>query len=306
MIIEDRHSVERYCTTKGIPLHKFNEPVEFADKVSEDLTGLFRNCTSFNQPVIIPDRVKYCNSMFSDCTSFNSPVKLPKRVNDCNCMFSKCTNFNQPIVIPKGCYSVNYMFSMCTSFNQPIEIPKYVRCLTKTFFNCVSLNSQIVIKSSRIKMMDRIFYNCSNLNKDIIFDNVGFCRPDRIGVDILVDKDMMNTAYETQLRDLCSKPFYNCSKFESKIFFIEPQNLYLKILRILLEPFYDAIWAINVPFPKVYEINNKSYQHNFFKHDYLFDKEDKLEYNCITHTLRFHNHISDDRLAKMIINSVSN
>ena len=107
-----------------------------------DMGGMFRGCTSFNQPLNNwnVSKVTYMSSMFSGCTSFNHPLNSwdVSKVTYMSSMFSGCTSFNQPLNswdVSKVTFMDN-MFSGCTSFNQELGMWKLEECKKLGLDNC--------------------------------------------------------------------------------------------------------------------------------------------------------------------------
>ena len=149
----------------------FNQPIVIPDSVVY-MTECFMNCESFNQQITIPSNVIIMRSCFKNCTSFNSEVTFESlnKVTDMFECFYLCTSFNQSITIPNSVTSMNDCFGNCTSFNQQITIPNNVTNMSGCFKSCLVFNQQIIIPSSVINMMD-CFRSCSALNNNIICFN---------------------------------------------------------------------------------------------------------------------------------------
>lgn len=109
------------------------------------LDSCFFNCTSFNQPIEIPDSVTNMEYCFCNCTSLNSPITFKDSylVSMAYC-FDGCTSFNQPIKIPNRVRSMLCCFRNCASFNQFIEIPRLVLNMAYCFYGCASFNQSIL------------------------------------------------------------------------------------------------------------------------------------------------------------------
>lgn len=163
------------CAQHDIDMQDFNEPVTIAPDA--DVEGLFNNCTSFNQPVIIPvGTIKSCRAMFFRCKSFNQQITIPTGVTNCVAMFMGCTSLNQPIIIPEGVEDCNNMFTNCLSFDQEMVIPTSVNNLSGMFTDCVNLNSPISILPKVGQLTKRtaryMFQGCLSLNSQIFFEDL--------------------------------------------------------------------------------------------------------------------------------------
>jgi len=142
-------------------------------------------CTSFNQPINIPEGVKgnYClNGFLKGCTSFNQPITIPNGVTGEGCLgefLSHCTSFNQSITISNsvtGEYCLYRFLFYCTSFNQPITIPNGVTgegCLDSFLSHCTSFNQSIVIPSGVAGnyCLYNFLWGCTSFNQPITIPN---------------------------------------------------------------------------------------------------------------------------------------
>ena len=143
-----------------------------------DASSMYYNCqnltdTFISNPSLITnapggyDPLKYCINMastFYSCSSFNQPVNIPNSVTNMASTFYRCVIFNQPVNIPNSVTDMAYTFSFCSNFNQPVNIPNSVTNMYKTFYNCTTLASSTVpihISSSiALGNTSNYIYNC--------------------------------------------------------------------------------------------------------------------------------------------------
>lgn len=130
-----------------------------------DLTGCFRGCISFNQPITIPNSVIYMTNCFRGCTSFNQSITIPNSVTNMTGCFWDCTSFNQPITIPNSVTSMTRCFRNCISLTTFTEIPVAVQTIADCFENCSNLTGIINVKNSPIEISDTVF---SGTQKNIV------------------------------------------------------------------------------------------------------------------------------------------
>jgi len=209
-----------YCTNMSGTFrgcNSFNQPVTIPDNVT-DLSSAFLGCSNFNQPITIGNSVTNLDSTFNNCRSFNQPITIPDNVTSMSRTFNNCNSFNQPITIPNNVIDMHYTFSGCKNFNQPITIPDSVTSMASTFSNCNNFNQPITIPNNVIDMY-YTFSDCRSFNQPItIPDNVtsmpgtfygcrNFNQPITIGNNV------------TNL----DSTFINCSNFNQPI--IIPDNV---------------------------------------------------------------------------------
>ena len=106
----------------------FNQPIGDWDvsKV-ENMIDMFDGCKNFNQPLNNWDvsNVKIMNSMFWGCSAFNQPLNdwNVSNVEDMNLMFRGCKTFNQDLNDwdVSNVKDMTQMFAHCEKFNQPLN-----------------------------------------------------------------------------------------------------------------------------------------------------------------------------------------
>ena len=141
-----------------------------------DMSGMFSDCTSFNQPLNNWDVSKVTNmrAMFDGCTSFNQPLNNwdVSKVADMSYMFMNCTSFNQPLNNwdVSQVTNMSYMFSSCTSFNQPLnswDVSK-VTNMSYMFPSCTSFNQPLSSWDvSKVTYMSNMFFGCTSFNQPL-------------------------------------------------------------------------------------------------------------------------------------------
>ena len=141
-----------------------------------DMSRMFSDCTSFNQPLNNWDvsQVTNMNDMFSGCSTFNQSLdnwdvsKVTRMVS----MFSGCTSFNQSLDnwdVSKVTY-MNHMFSGCASFNQPLNDwnVSQVTDMSLMFKECTSFNQPLNNWDvSQVTDMDYMFSDCTSFNQPL-------------------------------------------------------------------------------------------------------------------------------------------
>ena len=122
-----------------------NKIIDFETTKNENfLMYYFKNCTNLTKfNCEIPNGYTNISHMFYGCTSFNQPITLPESVSLCTQTFYECKSFNQPITIHEGITYCSHMFYGCTSFNQPIELPSSMIYCGYMFANCKALTSVV-------------------------------------------------------------------------------------------------------------------------------------------------------------------
>ena len=155
-----------------------------------DMSGMFSDCTSFNQPLNNwnVSQVTNMRAMFDGCTSFNQPLNSwdVSKVTDMSGMFLGCTSFNQPLNnwdVSKVT-DMSYMFSSCTSFNQPLNnwnVSK-VTYMSGMFSGCTSFNQPLNSWDvSKVTFMDNMFSGCTSFNQELGMWKLEECK--KLGLD---------------------------------------------------------------------------------------------------------------------------
>lgn len=87
-----------------------------------DIRHCFRNCTSFNQLITIPNSVTDMGSCFEGCTSLVTAPVIPDNVIGMGNCFSGCTALTTAPVIPNSVTGMWSCFKGCTSLSGDIYI----------------------------------------------------------------------------------------------------------------------------------------------------------------------------------------
>ena len=182
----------RNCTS-------FDQNIQIPNSVI-DMASTFLGCTSLNQNILIPNGVTSMVFTFFDCTKLNQNILIPNGVTNMYDTFSSCTSLNQNILIPNGVTSIASTFSSCTSLNQNIQIPNSVIDMASTFSNCTSLNQNIQIPNS-VAVMIATFDRCTSLNQNILIPNSVTSMPStfygctKLNQNILIPNSVTNMAF---------------------------------------------------------------------------------------------------------------
>jgi len=161
--IRNRFDLYEYCNEKGTPLSGFNEPVKIElEKGDRSLSGLFADCNSFNQDIIIPSGVTNISAILKNCYSFNSKIIFED--GDNNVIYNAANAF-------KNCLSLEHI-----DLNLPYLKESMVEDM---FLNCSSLKTcKLKLRFNPLTNLGGIFYNCYNLEELIINDdNKGISYP---------------------------------------------------------------------------------------------------------------------------------
>lgn len=161
LAIFERRDILNYCLHYNIKLEDFNEPVFLL--MSCNCESLFEGCSSFNQPVIIPEGTISCKRMFFGCKSFNQSIEIPSSVKICSEMFAWCSVFNSPVIINEGVVNCFNMFNYCRKFNNSVIIPKSVENVALMMNECISFRSTV----SYFKEFLSKFYRESEIDWDL-------------------------------------------------------------------------------------------------------------------------------------------
>ena len=141
-----------------------------------DMSGMFDDCSTFNQPLDNWDVSKVTNmrGMFVNCSAFNQPLEKwdVSKVTNMSGMFYGCSAFNQPL--EKWDVSkvtrMNGMFYGCSAFNQPLEkwnVSK-VTDMGYMFYDCSAFNQPLgEWNVSQVTDMNWMFAHCSAFNQPL-------------------------------------------------------------------------------------------------------------------------------------------
>ena len=106
--------------------------LEFIENPTISFIGnsFLRTCTSFNQPLTLPEGITSIgNGFLVECYSFNQPLTLPNSLTSIGNNFlasgldTKSMSFNQPLTLPNSLTSIGTFFmNCCDNFNQKLTI----------------------------------------------------------------------------------------------------------------------------------------------------------------------------------------
>ena len=172
-IVKTNFSNSIYDQTKfnlhfSIPLTYNNLPV---NGIGDDFLS---GCTSFNQPLTIPNTITSIGKSFlNDCWSFDNTLLIPNDVqiiednflNNCSVFNTEFHISNQVIKIP------NNFLSGCTSFNQPLIIPNSATSIGDNFlYGCLSFNQSLTIPSSITSIGNNFMQENDSYTNILYFD----------------------------------------------------------------------------------------------------------------------------------------
>ena len=71
---------------------------------------MFDSCISFNQPIVLPDKIEISEAMFKSCNSFNQPitVSIKKLYLFCNSILIQNNNFGNKIIEADKIKNINF------------------------------------------------------------------------------------------------------------------------------------------------------------------------------------------------------
>lgn len=126
-IITDVPNMYNFGTTNpnGWDLGKLKSVSQWTTKHFNSFSYAFNNCTLLTTvPNYLSITITNLSGMFKNCLSFNSPIRLwdVSKVTNMADMFNSATSFNQPIDTwnVSNVTNMSGMFNNATSFNQPI------------------------------------------------------------------------------------------------------------------------------------------------------------------------------------------
>ena len=142
--------------------------------------NVFRNCQKFNGIVTLENSDKQSfilDDMFKDCWSFNQPLIISNTRAGLSLIntFENCYNFNQTfsyLTSSKTAPSLNNTFRNCRNFNQEIQL--VITNSDNTFRDCHSFNSNIIYDVSLYTPSfsgncQNFFRDCWNFNYNISY-----------------------------------------------------------------------------------------------------------------------------------------
>ncbi|CRF33525.1 hypothetical protein BRSU_1499 [Brachyspira suanatina] len=142
----------------------------------ENMSWMFRECFSFNQPLDKWDTSNATNmkGMFSLAKAFNQNINNwnVSKVEDMSYMFNACDLFNQPINDwdVSNVKTMEAMFHSALSFNQPLDKwnTSKVENMHEMFCRCKQFNQPLNSWNvSNVKTMEAMFYSADSFNQPL-------------------------------------------------------------------------------------------------------------------------------------------
>ena len=144
-----------------------------------DMSHMFRECASFNQPLpngFDTGAVTDMSRMFSGCSVYNQPLPSSfntEKVTNMSGMFSTCRIYNHPLPNGFNTSSVTNMFGMffgCVSYNQPFPSSfntSSVMSMNSMFLGCITFNQPLPssFNTSSVTDMTWMFRDCESYNQ---------------------------------------------------------------------------------------------------------------------------------------------
>ena len=156
--------------------------LEFIENPTISFIGnsFLRTCTSFNQPLTLPEGITSIgNGFLVECYSFNQPLTLPNSLTSIGNNFlasgldTKSMSFNQPLTLPNSLTSIGtYFLYNCGRFNQPLTLPNSLTSIGDSFLrSCTSFNRTLTLPNS-LTSIGTFFMNCcDNFNQKLTISN---------------------------------------------------------------------------------------------------------------------------------------
>ncbi|MBR2553465.1 MAG: BspA family leucine-rich repeat surface protein [Aeriscardovia sp.] len=202
------------CSGMFADCTNFNQNVQLSGAVIQ-CNDMFKNCTNLDQNIKIPDGVTSCDNLFYGCSKLNQNIKIPNSAVSCSNTFYNCTNLNKPIDIPSNVGWAYCMFTNCTKFNQPVNAPGVVTGIYM-FSNCVSLNQnvQIASDSANSGSCSMMFDNCRNFNQNFQIPPNTYDCTGMFGNCINLNQNIKLPTYQNAR---VASMFYGCSSLNQNI-----------------------------------------------------------------------------------------
>ncbi|OEJ15224.1 hypothetical protein BFL38_13010 [Brachyspira hampsonii] len=231
----------------------------------ENMSWMFRECLSFNQPLDKWDTSNVTNmsGMFSLAKTFNQNINNwnVSKVEDMSYMFNACDSFNQPLNDwdVSNVKTMEAMFHSAISFNQPLDKwnTSKVENMHDMFCRCKQFNQPLNSWNvSNVKTMESMFYSADSFNQPLDKWNTKklskmysmFKYTDRYdSYDSLANWDLSKVS---DISDFCS----NYERFYEKL----PLRL-----RVYMQAFYGS-HKVYVPI----ENSDKEYDDDFISEEY--------------------------------------
>ena len=154
----------------------FVQSVNFDTSKVENMSAMFKNCSSFNSAVTFTDTSQVTNmgDMFRNCSSFNQPVSFDtSKVTRMSYMFEECSGFDQSVTFNTSLVtSISGMFKNCSSFNSAVTFTdtSQVTNMSNMFKDCSSFNQPVTFDTSSVAYMTWMFESCTIFNQPVTFD----------------------------------------------------------------------------------------------------------------------------------------
>ncbi|AEM22425.1 hypothetical protein Bint_1809 [Brachyspira intermedia PWS/A] len=142
----------------------------------ENMSWMFRECFSFNEPLDKWDTSNVINmkGMFSLAKAFNQNINNwnVSKVADMSYMFNACDYFNQPLNDwdVSNVKTMEAMFHSALSFNQPLDKwnTSKVENMHEMFCRCKQFNQPLNSWNvSNVKTMEAMFYSADSFNQPL-------------------------------------------------------------------------------------------------------------------------------------------
>ena len=149
---------------------------EFPEMITGGVVNHFmNNCSSFNQPLIIPDGVTFLSVFMGGCISFNQPLVIPDTVTRLEQFLLSCTSFNQLLVIPDSVTIIdNGFMANCTSFNSSLTLSNNLTSIGNQFLAGASeFNQLLKIPNTVTSIGTNFMVNCNQLTQLHLDTNFG-------------------------------------------------------------------------------------------------------------------------------------
>jgi len=141
-----------------------------------DMSEMFQNATSFNQPLNNWNVSNVTNMawMFANARSFNQPLNKwnVSKVRGMGYMFAEATSFNQPLKKwnVSNVIFMAFMFEGASSFNQPLNNwnVSNVTCINSMFLRAESFNQPLNNWNvSNVTYMNNMFAGANSFNQPL-------------------------------------------------------------------------------------------------------------------------------------------
>mgnify|MGYP002522727399 CR=1 FL=1 len=220
--------------------NSLNSYIAFDENMPLDnMSGIFRNCLSFNQDFIIPDS---CNNFQYTLEGwyrwgtpeYNNPIPYqgnvdiyahrsgttysyanrryePREPGDYSAGFYNCGRFNGNVIFHRQVTNLYEFYEGCKCLNKPITIPRGTVNVCWMLAYCSSFNSPVTIPDT-VEETCQMFYCCNSLNRPIVL-------PDNIKANCTFEMcGNLNVPIRLPYDSDLSLMFWSCSNYNSPIF----------------------------------------------------------------------------------------